>query len=677
MKASLLIILCLGSVAASAQRQTQDFAATLPDGTTVELVGVCFHSPGSDRSKPRQWWKPDGSDLADEPFRHPRKGTSSGWRQYACEFALRISGADDYSCATFNSLGPSSVQPVIPLDEKNESIPDLRVFVCRFKDNQFEDTIRIGVSSDPWRTVETWKDDAWHKHDHDTIMFPKSKNPLILTWPRQKDRAVILEMVRTDAEEARHMLVVDRDGRCHECSPRPFGEGLGLVKEQYWFWNLRREDMHEIQFQTRPYQWVEFTNVSLQPARRTNVEVVVLGERAKLGREKPQTPAGREDLGSILDRLAANLAFPTTGRARYEIRENGGFLPGPRLLKCAYTFSGTRYAFEVAEAGSKSFRFKSYFDGDKSTRWMMLNDIATVWEGKREQRPIYRLDRFWRADIVDDLLGHDAEFLGSGEIDGVPCSLIASTLSSKDKLKVWLSKEPAVFPLRIERYEHDHLRYLYEARTITMRHGVPFPERIKEASYRWDEATGLVPRGGFEVAIESFEPTVHIAPEAFTPQFSSETTVSTHRPVEPEASVFEAITPARRIQSFRDIAVPFELEQARDKMLLVCFFDMNQRPARRCVVQVARQAEELRKKGVRVVAVQASNVDRDELNAWVARQNIPFPVGRIEGDLEKIKSTWGVHSLPWLILTNREHLVTAEGFSVNELDRKITKVNDR
>ena len=33
--------------------------------------------------------------------------------------------------------------------------------------------------------------------------------------------------------------------------------------------------------------------------------------------------------------------------------------------------------------------------------------------------------------------------------------------------------------------------------------------------------------------------------------------------------------------------------------------------------------------------------------------------------------SWGVRAQPWLILTDKEHVVRAEGFSVDELDDKI------
>ncbi|MBN2131669.1 MAG: redoxin domain-containing protein [Sedimentisphaerales bacterium] len=671
MKSAILLLLCLSSTASV--EEAQRFAATLPNGVRVELVGVSFHSLGK-RSEPSQWWRPDGAMLTQEPYRSPHQYTTCNYDEYGCEFALRIHGPNDYSCAAFHSLGQSNVTPGIPGDAGKQPLPELRSFVCNFKKTLLSDTIRVGICTAPWQRVDQWSEE-WQKSEPEEITVDSDK-ALVFTWPRKDKRgAVVVEITHRYVDEATHLLMYDREGNVRAGQGSRHGQGQGIEKRIYWHWNVALEDIDRFEFEKRSYQWVEFRNVSLQPGRKTDVEVVALGERAALGTEEPQTSTTQKNLGLLLDRLAANLAFPTSGQARYQIRETSAFLPAPRLLTCNYAFSGSRYAFELAETGS-SFHFKSYFDGDRSVRWTMLGDVATVWQGRREQRPIYRLDRFWPADVVEDLLGHDVEFPGAGALDGVPCSLIVSTLSSKDKLKVWVSEEPAVFPVRIERYEHDHLRYLYEARTITMRNGVPFPEQIKEASYRWDDATGLAPTSGFDVTIESFEPNAHIAPGAFTPQFSSETTVSRHQPVEAEVSAFEPTTPVRCIQSFDGIAVPFDLKQARGKMLLVCFFDMNQRPARRCVVQLAEEAKDLEEEGVQVVAVQAPDVDEDELAAWAARQKIPFPVGRIEGDIEKVKSAWGVQSLPWLILTDTEHIVRAEGFALNELDHEIVELGD-
>ncbi len=58
------------------------------------------------------------------------------------------------------------------------------------------------------------------------------------------------------------------------------------------------------------------------------------------------------------------------------------------------------------------------------------------------------------------------------------------------------------------------------------------------------------------------------------------------------------------------------------------------------------------------------------LSTWVKEHDVPFPVGMIEGDVEKTKFAWGVRVQPWLILTDKEHIVRAE-VGLNELDQKI------
>ena len=116
---------------------------------------------------------------------------------------------------------------------------------------------------------------------------------------------------------------------------------------------------------------------------------------------------------------------------------------------------------------------------------------------------------------------------------------------------------------------------------------------------------------------------------------------------------------------------------ANDRMILVCFFDMEQRPSRSCVIQLAKRAEELKRKGVTVVAVQVSVVKMDNLDQWVKKNRIPFPVGMARDDETKARFTWGVKSLPWLILTDREHVVTAEGFGLAELGNELKRISEK
>jgi peroxiredoxin len=114
-----------------------------------------------------------------------------------------------------------------------------------------------------------------------------------------------------------------------------------------------------------------------------------------------------------------------------------------------------------------------------------------------------------------------------------------------------------------------------------------------------------------------------------------------------------------------------EPKDIEGKNILLCFFDYLQRPSRNCVQQLNKRAEELKAKDVSIVAVQISKVEQDALNEWIKSQNISFPVGMVSNDEQAIRFTWGIKSLPWLILTDTNHIVRAEGFALAELDEKL------
>lgn len=113
------------------------------------------------------------------------------------------------------------------------------------------------------------------------------------------------------------------------------------------------------------------------------------------------------------------------------------------------------------------------------------------------------------------------------------------------------------------------------------------------------------------------------------------------------------------------------VDRAKGKMVLVCFFDMLQRPSRNCLSQLSAKQQELTAKNVAAVAVHASKIDQAILSKWCKAYSISFPVGIVQGDEAERRSAWEIQSLPWLILTDTRHTVTAAGFRLSELEEKI------
>jgi hypothetical protein len=129
------------------------------------------------------------------------------------------------------------------------------------------------------------------------------------------------------------------------------------------------------------------------------------------------------------------------------------------------------------------------------------------------------------------------------------------------------------------------------------------------------------------------------------------------------------------LPDLKELGVELPPDELADRMILLAFWDMNQRPSRHCITQLAERAEQLKEKGVTAIVVQAVEADENTVNAWLKENNISLHTGIIKADHEKTASKWGMASLPWLILTDAEHKVRADGFGVDDIEDKIEEIN--
>jgi len=97
-------------------------------------------------------------------------------------------------------------------------------------------------------------------------------------------------------------------------------------------------------------------------------------------------------------------------------------------------------------------------------------------------------------------------------------------------------------------------------------------------------------------------------------------------------------------------------------------------PGRHCIKELAKKAGNLAKKGVAVVTVHTGPALAEACQKWLKENKITLPVGQVSQDpeaAERQHKAWGVQALPWLSLTDKKHVVLAEGFGLAELDEKI------
>jgi hypothetical protein len=105
--------------------------------------------------------------------------------------------------------------------------------------------------------------------------------------------------------------------------------------------------------------------------------------------------------------------------------------------------------------------------------------------------------------------------------------------------------------------------------------------------------------------------------------------------------------------------------------VLLCFVDLEQRPSRHLIRELTAQYEMLRSNSVEVLLIQSSIMPPESLSKWQEMFGNTFKIATMTGDLQAIRWSWGIKALPWLILTDRNHIVTSEGFLVSEIGDKI------
>jgi beta-lactamase regulating signal transducer with metallopeptidase domain/protocatechuate 3,4-dioxygenase beta subunit len=248
------------------------------------------------------------------------------------------------------------------------------------------------------------------------------------------------------------------------------------------------------------------------------------------------------------------------------------------------------------------------------------------------------------------------DFKNASQIRLIPWARIEGTIVSAEKAgrEFVLSISPVILP---EEPEHRLIRWMFDrtsfsGENFTVNFVPSIPLNIGQVieSKRYD-AVYINPQPGetYKVRIEGKD------------QFVA------------ERNGFSLV--GKALPDLKGIEIGFNPAQYKDKMILVCFWDMNQRPSRNCMSQLAGRVEQLREKGVILVAIQASKVNKNALDQWARENDVSFSSGMVGTDEKETLSAWNVKSLPWLILTDRIHVVRAEGFGLSELDAKYEDLN--
>jgi len=246
--------------------QNANFTATLPNGVTVELVGICEHP-----SEGEQWWRPDGAFLKERPYK------ASPWTHqtsaYKHEYVFRVTDSEGL-LVKFRSASPftgGGGPRCLSKTTTKSNYPDIRnlytlVTTSDRKPDRADITLLIGKESD-WVTL--------FEMQSPSEVSSVSVNDVIISPPVEKDGKTLVDVVVLSKDKEFRVVAIDTDGKQYIGAGSQSTGKLGsadVIRMRAEF-PLKIDRIKSIQCQTQEFAPVTFKNVSLRPEQKPAVEV--------------------------------------------------------------------------------------------------------------------------------------------------------------------------------------------------------------------------------------------------------------------------------------------------------------------------------------------------------------------------------------------------------------------
>ncbi len=132
---------------------------------------------------------------------------------------------------------------------------------------------------------------------------------------------------------------------------------------------------------------------------------------------------------------------------------------------------------------------------------------------------------------------------------------------------------------------------------------------------------------------------------------------------------YENILYGKALPDFNTLGIYLNRRSLMGKRLLIHFCDMNEMHGWYSVIDLVNRHQQFKDNGIETVLIQTPPLPPGTLRQWERKWKtmpwpLPFKVNMVDtGDIRKAQQ-WGIRRLPWTILTDQKHIVTAEGFSL-------------
>ena len=249
------------ALAAPSIESVPGHTAQLPDGVTIELVGVSPHP-----SDGQSWWRPDGTPLASAPYCWHGESFEHDPSERVFEIVCRVTGAAGYDRSWIVTGGRGSTVRGHPRGPDGRPIGDLEHVAVRMPLDRRVTNVHMGLAAGAWETAAdcdaprqgyavTWK-----------------QRGIIVGPAHESDGATAVSVTHGVLDLATRLMAFDRNGRGHPALGVT-GHGLTGMRMNQFTFPVPLKDVTRFEFQARPFRWVAFRNVSLAPGEQASVQV--------------------------------------------------------------------------------------------------------------------------------------------------------------------------------------------------------------------------------------------------------------------------------------------------------------------------------------------------------------------------------------------------------------------
>jgi hypothetical protein len=251
----------------------EKFVGTFSNGVKIEFVGIAAHP-----SAKSEWWKPDGTPLAERPYDRINASMRSGPGEQAFEACWRWHNLGDADIQTdYQVLPTTSGGSNTAGKRKGTSEETLDKISFIFNTSQ-QKTCNIRFTITTPATEWTTTIDMQAGHAASTGKFDPTIGAVGATFlPQHRDGAdTIVAVAYKIPEREVRLVAVDKDGKEYIADAGSGGGMSDYVLKEFRFKSLMPEQIEHwrLQARARKRESIEFMNVSLEKGQQTPVQMV-------------------------------------------------------------------------------------------------------------------------------------------------------------------------------------------------------------------------------------------------------------------------------------------------------------------------------------------------------------------------------------------------------------------